>query len=84
MGEMSPRLQAMYEADVALDAAITQSVAADVSHPPEIVGWVAMAAHQLPDGEVAVWWASGDLSDEQLASLAGSLVDEIEGVVPDD
>jgi hypothetical protein len=73
-------LARMAAADTNLDAAITQSVAADVTHPPEIIGWLAMAVHVRPDDQVAVWWNSGDMDDQQLAALARSLIAEVEGV----
>ena len=73
-------IKEMYEADVNLDDAVQRSVAADIAEP-DVRGWLTMATHVRPDGTLAVWWASRDMSDQQLVALAESLLDEIEGSV---
>jgi hypothetical protein len=77
---MDDRIQEMAAADHNLVAAIHRSVAADIKDP-DVVCWLTLAAHTLPSGEVAVWWA-GDAEDAQLIALARSLLDELEGVIP--
>jgi hypothetical protein len=67
------------ELDAQLDAAVLASVAADVEDP-DVIGWLTLAAHQRPDGVVAVWWASLDMDDAQLLALARSLIEELESV----